>query len=272
MFSTGVPMTEATIDQTGHRSDPQRMSPPMMPIHLRQRLVVSQPSDAMLHHDASPRERPIIIQVRLRTRLAPRLAARSRPQSVGMQLVNAHIGQVTESADAGRQPVQDPRPFQQLEVPRRPWHALRDIHDLTRRLVHGDLALECMLLLLAAIQSVGGSSLPWPLHPLLEGIDDNGQVRGRLQQAIQLLSLRLTGIGHPHSIASRRLQDGHESIDQTRHGRIADAEEKSQYLVDRITTQPDANGRLGVGIRLNWTCRINSCSLEIGLLRLTTDY
>src|ERR1700674_5517278 len=78
MFSTGVPMTEATIDQTGHRSDPQRMSPPMMPIHLRQRLVVSQPSDAMLHHDASPRERPIIIHVRLRTRLAPRLAARSR--------------------------------------------------------------------------------------------------------------------------------------------------------------------------------------------------
>src|SRR6266481_348275 len=58
---TSVPMTKTTIDQTGHGPHARRMTASMMAIRLRQRLVVSQPSNAMFHHDASSRERPIVL-------------------------------------------------------------------------------------------------------------------------------------------------------------------------------------------------------------------
>ncbi len=96
------------IDQPCHRANAGSMLLPMIPIHLCYRLIPPHPSNTMLHHDPPLGKRPVVLDVIGRTLFAARFLARRCPQSRRVQFVDAYICQISDPADAFRQPLSSP--------------------------------------------------------------------------------------------------------------------------------------------------------------------
>jgi hypothetical protein len=85
-----------TVDQARDRPYPCRVVAAVVPVHLAQRLVATQPIDAVLHRDPPPRERPVVPPVRRRPLLPPRLAPGRRPAQSRADAFQADVPQVAE--------------------------------------------------------------------------------------------------------------------------------------------------------------------------------
>src|SRR4051812_32010908 len=96
-------MIQCPVDQPSHRPHPGRMAPAVMAVHLTQRLVATHPTDPVLHHDPTPRERSVVPSVLLRPRLAPWLASRGRSEPLRVPVGDPYVSAVAQRPDATRQ-------------------------------------------------------------------------------------------------------------------------------------------------------------------------
>ena len=99
------------------------------------------------------------------------LLAGCGPVTVWVELANADVPQVTQSADTFRQARQEARVLQYRAIGGRPRHALRHIDDLARQFIDGDLAFQRVLLLFPAVVRICIAACAGPRHPLRKGID-----------------------------------------------------------------------------------------------------
>ena len=98
-------MADLVIDQACHRTHTAAVLPSVLTIRLLQRLITTQPPDAMFHHKAPLRKGPVGGRILLRTGFAPRFAPRGRsprrsPRR-GVQVVQSTDGAVPRPASPG---------------------------------------------------------------------------------------------------------------------------------------------------------------------------
>ena len=109
---------EAAVDQANHGARALRVRGPVVPVGLAQAFVAAGAPDAVLDHDALPREGPVVGFVLLRLLLPTRLASRRR--AAPMQFVDARIALVAPDAALGRHAFAQPAARQQRDVGCRP--------------------------------------------------------------------------------------------------------------------------------------------------------
>ena len=126
----------------------------MMPIQLIHCLIAPHPPNRVFNHDAPAGKRAIIRDIFGWPLLAARFAARRRPQSVRMQLIDADVGQIANPAHALGQPLQQARLLQHREIGGRSWHPVGHVDDLAGLFVERQLAFQRVLLFLPAVMRI----------------------------------------------------------------------------------------------------------------------
>src|SRR5664279_4245581 len=108
------PTGELAVDQAGHSAHPCRMLLAMLAVGLGQTLVAAQAVNRVFDANPTARKGMVIGHVLGWTGFAARLFVRTTAQ--GMQLINALIARIADGAHPRRQVLEQPRPFQQLQV------------------------------------------------------------------------------------------------------------------------------------------------------------
>src|SRR4051794_946963 len=106
------PPPNLSIDQPGYGTRPGGVILAMMTIGLIQGLIAPHSSNAVFDHNPASRERLVIRDVLGWSVFAARFAARGGAQAFRVQLVDAHVRQITYPAHARRQPLEQLRLLQ----------------------------------------------------------------------------------------------------------------------------------------------------------------
>jgi hypothetical protein len=112
----------------------------MMAVRMGDGLIAAHTTNGRLDFDSAAGKAGMVGDIIGRSWLTTRFAAGRSGQPLGMKFVNARVSQVAQSADAGRQAVQQVGLFQQLDVGGGAGHTVGHIGDLPTDLVDGDLA------------------------------------------------------------------------------------------------------------------------------------
>jgi len=227
------------VDQPRDRPHAGGVAAPPVAVGVGQRVVAAQPPAGVLDGDAAAGAGAVVGDIRRRAGPPARLAAGCGPEAAGVGVAEADVGAVAERADAGRQAGEQARGAQHRAVGGRAAHAVGHIGDRAGHRVHRHLDREGVLLFLPAVVRIGVGAVGGALHPLLEGVDQDGEPRRIGPQGVQAEAVSPAGVGQAQRVPPRRLQQRHQPPDRPACGRLADPEAVAEDLVGRVAPQPD---------------------------------
>lgn len=231
-------MDEAAPDlmicQETNRDCPSGVDLKMVPVCLRQRFIATHPQQVVLGDDPHSSEGRVIVDIGFRARLSAGVGAKSP----GKQLLEADVSQITQGANLDRQAVDKARLFEQGHIRSGTGHASSDIDDVAGIAINRYLTLEGAALLLSAVVAVSLRTTLRTLHRLLKGVDDPGQLRHILQQAVHGAAPLPSRVRQSHRHPTRHLQNRQYLVDVSSRHRIAVAKQAVQRRVVGMIVQP----------------------------------
>lgn len=241
---------DLAVHQPAHRLHPFPVLRPVLAVHPRQRLKPPQPPDGMFHPDASARKRGVIRDIFGGAFFAAQLFARRGSQPRRVQVRHSHVGQIAPDPHAVRYALRQARFLEQGDVGRRPPHAWSHIDNLASILINGNLALDGVLIFLAAIPGIGFAARLRALDALLEAIHDDQQGGHGRQQLIAPPARRALRAGQDHTGAPVGGQEGQAAGDYAGGGGVTDPKQPAEDLMGGILAQPkEGEQQLVAGIK-----------------------
>src|ERR1700730_4180337 len=150
-------MLHLAVHQSSYSTHSLGVHLTMVAVGLRQRLIRAHATQCMFYDDPPPSKRPVVGHILWWARFVlptspmlvrpTRLAPGSGSQPFGVQLVNAHKGQVSLSTYSRRETLYQLGAFEQRHISGRSSHTLTCVTDASGVHVHSYLALDGVCLL-----------------------------------------------------------------------------------------------------------------------------